>query len=77
MTLAGSETVAKRLGVLALFAATQYEIPFKPSMSTFHVNVMASTPAIASHKLRHPSPSNFSVFMASRQKVTCRDPERG
>jgi hypothetical protein len=22
-------------------------------------------------------PSNFSVFMASRQKVSCRDPERG
>src|SRR5215472_14205521 len=47
--------------------ATQYEIPFKLSISTFHVSVMASTPAIASHKVRHPSlPSNFSVFMASR-----------
>jgi hypothetical protein len=44
--------------------ATQYEVPFKLSISTFHVSVMAITPAIASHKVRHPSPSNFSVFMA-------------
>jgi hypothetical protein len=51
-----------------LFVATQYEKPFKLSMSTFHVSVMAITPAIASHKVRHPSPSNFSVFMAPRQK---------
>jgi homogentisate 1,2-dioxygenase len=29
---------------------------------------MAITAAIASHKVRHPSPSNFSVFMAPRQK---------
>jgi len=43
---------------------TQYEIPFKLSISTFHASVMAITPAIASHKVRHPSPSNFSVFMA-------------
>ena len=35
--------------------ATQYEIPFKLSISTFHVSVMAITPAIASHKARHPS----------------------
>jgi len=35
--------------------ATQYEIPFKLSISTFHVSVMAITPAIASHKVRHPS----------------------
>jgi hypothetical protein len=46
---------------------TQYEIPFKLSISTFHVSVMAITPAIASHKVRHPSwsPSNFSAFIAS------------
>jgi hypothetical protein len=56
-----------------LFVATQYEIPSKLSISTFHVSVMAITPAIASHKVRHPSPSNFSVFMAPRQKVSCRD----
>ena len=50
-----------------LLIATQYEIPFKLSISTFHVSVMAITPAIASHKVRHPSssPSNFSAFMAS------------
>jgi hypothetical protein len=59
-----------------LFVATQYEIPFKLSISTFHVSVMAITPTIASHKVRHPSRSNFSVFMAPRQKVSCRDPER-
>jgi len=41
--------------VAALFVATQYEIPFKLSISTFHVSVMAITPAIASHKVRHPS----------------------
>jgi hypothetical protein len=40
---------------------------------TFHVSVMAITPAIASHKVRHPSPSNFSVLLAPRQKVSCRD----
>jgi hypothetical protein len=55
--------------VAGLFVASQYEIPFKLSISTFHVRVMAITPAIASHKVRHPSlPSNFSVFTASRQK---------
>jgi hypothetical protein len=48
--------------------ASQYEMPFKLSISTFHVSVMASTPAIASHKVRHPSPSNFSMFMIPRQK---------
>ena len=47
--------------------ANQYEIPFKLNISTFHVSVMASTPAIASHIVRHPSSSNFSVFMAPRQ----------
>jgi hypothetical protein len=40
---------------LGLFLATQYDIPFKLSISTFHVSVMAITPAIASHKVRHPS----------------------
>ena len=35
--------------------ATQYEIPFKLSISTFHASVMAITPAIANHKVRHPS----------------------
>jgi hypothetical protein len=60
-----------------LLVATQYEIPFKVSISTFHVSVMAITPAIASHKVRHPSPSNFSVLMAPRQKVSWRDPEWG
>jgi hypothetical protein len=69
--------VAFFFSVAGLFVATQYEIPFKLSISTFHVSVMTITPAIASHKVRHPSPSNFSVFMASRQKVSCRDPERG
>jgi hypothetical protein len=38
-----------------LFVATQYEIPFKLSMSTFQVSIIAMTPAIASHKVRHPS----------------------
>jgi hypothetical protein len=53
--------------VAGLFVATQYDIPFKLTISTFHVNVMAITPAIAIHKVRHPSrsPSNFSAFMAS------------
>jgi hypothetical protein len=41
--------------VAGLFVATQYEIPFKLSISTFHVSVMASTPATASHKAFHPS----------------------
>ena len=60
--------------LLANFVAAQYEIPFKLSISTFHVSVMAITPAIASHKVRHPSPSNFSVFMAPPMKrVGCRD----
>jgi len=61
--------VTQSLTILGgLFVATQYEIPFKLNISTFHVRVMAITPAIASHKVRHPSPSNFSVFMAPRQK---------
>jgi hypothetical protein len=38
-----------------LFVSTQYEIPFKLIISTFHASVMAITPAIASHKVRHPS----------------------
>jgi hypothetical protein len=58
--------------VAVLFVATQYEIPFKLSISTFHVSVMPSTPAIASHNVRHPSPSRFPD-----EKVSCRDPERG
>ena len=41
--------------VASLFVATQYEIPFKLSISTFHVSVMAITPATAIHKVRHPS----------------------
>jgi len=35
-----------------LFVATQYEIPFKLSICTFHVSVIAITPAIAKP---HPS----------------------
>jgi hypothetical protein len=42
-------------GVAGLFVATQYEIPFKLSISTFQVSIMVITPAIASHKVRHPS----------------------
>jgi hypothetical protein len=38
-----------------LVVSTQYEIPFKLSISTVHVSVMAITPAMASHKVRHPS----------------------
>jgi hypothetical protein len=61
--------VAFFFSVAGLFVATQYEIPFKLSISTFHVSVIAITPAIASHKVRHPSlPSNFSMFMASPTK---------
>jgi hypothetical protein len=37
------------------FIATQYEIPFKLSINTVHVSVMAITPAMASHKVRHAS----------------------
>jgi len=44
------------------FVAVQYEIPFKLSMTTFQITMMAITPAIASHKARHPW-CNFSVFM--------------
>jgi hypothetical protein len=46
-----------------LLIPTQYEIPFKLSMTTFQISIMAITPAMASHKARHPS-CNFSVFMA-------------
>jgi hypothetical protein len=42
---------------------TQYEMPFKLSMTTFQISIIAITPAMASHKARHPS-CNFSVFMA-------------
>jgi hypothetical protein len=63
-----TKLVAFFFSVAVLFVATQYEIPFKLSISTFHVSVMASTPAIASHKVRHPSPSNFSVFIGSPTK---------
>jgi hypothetical protein len=41
--------------VVGIFVATQYEIPFKLSIRTFHVSIMAINPAIASHRLRHPS----------------------
>jgi hypothetical protein len=47
--------VASYFPVAGLFVTTQYEIPFKLSISTFHISIMAITPAIASHKLRHPS----------------------
>jgi hypothetical protein len=50
-----TKLVASFFPVAGLFVATQYEIPFKLSISTFHVSVMAITPAIASHKVRHPS----------------------
>jgi hypothetical protein len=55
---------------------TQYEIPFKLSISTFHASVMAITPAIANHKVRHPSwwASSFSALMvcvAYRSEWTC------
>ena len=64
-----TEPTAKRrsLSVVPDAQCVQYEIPFKLSISTFHVSVMAITPAIASHKVRHPSwsPSNFPMFMAS------------
>ena len=42
---------------------TQYEMPFKLSRTTFQISIIAITPAMASHKARHPS-CNFSVFMA-------------
>jgi len=44
------------------FVATQYEIPFKLSIATFQISMIAITPAMASHNARHPS-CNFSVFM--------------
>ena len=47
--------VASFFPVAGLFVAVQYEIPFKLTISTFHVSVMAITPAIAIHKVRHPS----------------------
>jgi hypothetical protein len=49
-----TKLVAFFFPVAGLFVA-QYEVPFKLSISTFHVSVMAITPAIASHKVRHPS----------------------
>jgi hypothetical protein len=39
----------------ASLCATQYEIPFKLSITTFQISKMAITPAMASHKDRHPS----------------------
>src|SRR6516162_8544688 len=52
---------------------TQYEMPFKLSMTTFQISMMAITPAMASHKARHPS-CNFSVFMAEvRSKLALRN----
>jgi hypothetical protein len=39
----------------ASLCATQYEIPFKLSIITFQISIMAITPAMASHKDRHPS----------------------
>jgi hypothetical protein len=50
-----TKPVAFFFPLAGLFVATQYDIPFKLSISTFHVSVMAITPAIASHKVRHPS----------------------
>ena len=50
-----THSVGVNIPVAGLFVATQYEIPFKLSISTFHVSVMAITPAIVSHKVRHPS----------------------
>jgi len=50
-----TKLVAFFFPLAGLFVATQYDIPFKLSISTFHVSVMAITPAIASHKVRHPS----------------------
>ena len=62
------EMVAFFLSVAVLFLATQYEMPFKVSISTFHVRVMAITPAIASHKVRHPSP------VLNRKPTLCANP---
>ena len=45
----------RSLGVVPDAQCVQYESPLKLSISTFHVSVMAITPAIASHKVRHPS----------------------
>jgi hypothetical protein len=50
-----TKLVAFFFPLACLFVATQYEISFKLSTSTFHVSIMAITPAIASHKVRHPS----------------------
>jgi len=47
-----------------LFVETQYEMPFKLSIST--------------RKVRHPSPSNFSVFIAPPTKnLAAVTPKRG
>jgi hypothetical protein len=64
---AGQQTVEPDFD-LDLFVENQYEIPFKLSISTFHVMVIPNTPPIASHKARHPwgQSSSLSVsFMAS------------
>src|SRR3974377_2263570 len=37
-------------------------MPFKLNMATFQISIMTITPAMASHKARHPS-CNFSVFI--------------
>jgi len=47
--------------------ATQYEMPWKPSMTTFQMSIIAMTPGMASHKARHPS-CNFSVFMITTRR---------
>jgi hypothetical protein len=54
---ASNKIKATKTGGLLLSKAvsTQYEMPFKLSISTFHVSVMAITPAIVSHNVRHPS----------------------
>jgi hypothetical protein len=46
----------------------QYEKLFNPNISTFHVSVMANTPATASHKAFHPSWRRFSAFMPMSQQ---------
>jgi len=72
----GRRSAAKLLTNEEGSGLTQYEKPCKPSMSTFHVSVMASTPATASHKAFHPSwrRPNFSlskICVAYRSEGTC------
>ena len=43
-------------------------MPFKLSMTTFQISIMTITPAMASHKARHPS-CNFSVFMTKAGEI--------